>query len=102
MHEGVTAVYKSNVDLFFCVLGAQNENEVREFLITCTVLMIPPPLQLMLVGVLNALYDSINSLLKYVDLLNELCLMSIILFDCCPQLIIPLLLCATCLFHYQA
>ena len=28
MHEGVTAVYKSNVDLFFCVLGAQNENEV--------------------------------------------------------------------------
>ena len=29
MHEGVTAVYKSNVDLFFCVLGAQNENEVR-------------------------------------------------------------------------
>lgn len=29
MHEGVTAVYKSNVDLFFCVLGAQNENEAR-------------------------------------------------------------------------
>ena len=29
MHDGVTAVYKSNVDLFFCVLGAQNENEVR-------------------------------------------------------------------------
>ena len=28
MHEGVTAVYRSNVDLFFCVLGAQNENEV--------------------------------------------------------------------------
>ena len=28
MHEGVTAVYKVNVDLFFCVLGAQNENEV--------------------------------------------------------------------------
>lgn len=28
MHEGVTTVYKSNVDLFFCVLGAQNENEV--------------------------------------------------------------------------
>ena len=28
MHEGVTAVYKTNVDLFFCVLGAQNENEV--------------------------------------------------------------------------
>ncbi len=29
MHEGVTAVYKVNVDLFFAVLGAQNENEVR-------------------------------------------------------------------------
>ena len=29
MHEGVTAVYRSNVDLFFYVLGAQNENEVR-------------------------------------------------------------------------
>lgn len=28
MHEGVTAVYKSNVDLFFYILGAQNENEV--------------------------------------------------------------------------
>lgn len=28
MHEGVTAVYKSNVDLFFYVLGSQNENEV--------------------------------------------------------------------------
>lgn len=46
MHEGVTAVYKSNVDLFFCVLGAQNENE------------------LMLVGVLTALYDTISQLLK--------------------------------------
>lgn len=29
MHEGVTAVYRSNVDLFFYVLGAQGENEVR-------------------------------------------------------------------------
>ena len=29
MHEGVTAVYKSNVDLFFYVLGAQTENEVE-------------------------------------------------------------------------
>lgn len=28
MHEGVTAVYRSNVDLFFYVLGAQGENEV--------------------------------------------------------------------------
>lgn len=28
MHEGVTTVYRSNVDVFFCVVGAQNENEV--------------------------------------------------------------------------
>lgn len=28
MHEGVTAVYRSNVDLFFYVLGSQAENEV--------------------------------------------------------------------------
>ena len=32
MHEGVTAVYKSNVDLFFYVLGSQNENEVSSAL----------------------------------------------------------------------
>lgn len=31
MHEGVTTVYRSNVDLFFCVIGAQNENEVCLF-----------------------------------------------------------------------
>lgn len=47
MHEGVTAVYRSNVDLFFYVLGAQGENE------------------LMLMGVLNGLYDTINSILRY-------------------------------------
>lgn len=46
MYEGVTAVYRSNVDLFFYVLGAQNENE------------------LMLMGVLNGLYDSISSVLR--------------------------------------
>lgn len=43
----------------------------------------------MLVGVLNALYDSINSLLKYVDLFKILCLMSLVFFT---QLITPLLL----------
>lgn len=46
MHEGVTAVYRSNVDLFFYVLGAQGENE------------------LMLMGVLNGLYDSISTILR--------------------------------------
>ena len=29
IHDGVTAVYRSNVDLFFYVLGAQGENEVK-------------------------------------------------------------------------
>ena len=28
MLEGITAVYRSNVDLFFYVIGAQSENEV--------------------------------------------------------------------------
>ena len=28
MLEGVTVVYKSNVDLFFYVVGSQTENEV--------------------------------------------------------------------------
>ena len=28
MHEGFIAVYKSNVDLYFYVLGAPTENEV--------------------------------------------------------------------------
>lgn len=46
MHDGVTAVYKSNVDLFFYVLGSQNENE------------------LMLMAVLNAVYDSVSQILK--------------------------------------
>ncbi|CAI8054686.1 Coatomer subunit zeta-1 [Geodia barretti] len=46
MHDGVTAVYRSNVDLFFYVLGAQGENE------------------LMLMGVLNGLYDTISYVLR--------------------------------------
>lgn len=42
MHEGVTAVYKSNVDLFFYVLGSQNENEVSHcFLVTYSYLINP-------------------------------------------------------------
>ena len=44
--EGLTVVYKSNVDLFFYVVGASNENE------------------LILMSVLTCLYDSINTLLR--------------------------------------
>lgn len=31
MLEGLTCVYKSNVDLFFYVMGSSNENEVCNF-----------------------------------------------------------------------
>lgn len=30
MFEGLTCVYKSNVDLFFYVVGSSHENEVNE------------------------------------------------------------------------
>ncbi|XP_065838640.1 coatomer subunit zeta-1-like isoform X2 [Oscarella lobularis] len=46
MFEGVTCVYRSNVDLFFYVIGSANENE------------------LILVNVLSGLYDSISQLLR--------------------------------------
>jgi len=44
--EGLTVVYKGNVDLFFYVVGSSTENE------------------LMLTAVLTCLYDSISSLLR--------------------------------------
>ncbi|XP_002730992.1 coatomer subunit zeta-1-like isoform X2 [Saccoglossus kowalevskii] len=46
MLEGVTCVYRSNVDLFFYVMGGSHENE------------------LILVSVLNCLYDSISQMLR--------------------------------------
>jgi len=46
MLEGLTCVYRSNVDLFFYVVGSQQENE------------------LILVSVLNCLYDAINQMLR--------------------------------------
>jgi uncharacterized membrane protein YkgB len=46
MFEGITCVYKSNVDLFFYVFGSSNENE------------------LMLSGVLSALYEAISITLR--------------------------------------
>ncbi|XP_072387872.1 coatomer subunit zeta-1-like [Diabrotica undecimpunctata] len=44
--NGLTCVYKSNVELLFYVIGSSQENE------------------LMLVSVLNCLYDTINQILK--------------------------------------
>ncbi|XP_070174629.1 coatomer subunit zeta-1-like isoform X2 [Littorina saxatilis] len=46
MFEGMTCVYKSNVDLFFYVVGSSNENE------------------LILASVLNCFYDSISQILR--------------------------------------
>ncbi|KAK2160041.1 hypothetical protein LSH36_141g03000 [Paralvinella palmiformis] len=46
MFEGLTCVYKSNVDLFFYVIGSSNENE------------------LILVSVLHCLYDAISMMLN--------------------------------------
>lgn len=46
MLDGLTCVYKSNVDLFFYVMGSTHENE------------------LILVSVLNCLYDSVSLILK--------------------------------------
>ncbi|XP_055845406.1 coatomer subunit zeta-1 [Episyrphus balteatus] len=46
MLDGLTCVYKSNVDLFFYVMGSTYENE------------------LILLSVLNCLYDSISLILK--------------------------------------
>lgn len=46
MLDGLTCVYKNNVDLFFYVVGSARENE------------------LILVSVLNCLYDSVSMILK--------------------------------------
>lgn len=46
MLDGLTCVYKNNVDLFFYVMGSIHENE------------------LILVSVLNCLYDSVSMILK--------------------------------------
>lgn len=46
MLDGLTVVYKSNVDLFFYVMGGKHENE------------------LILLSVLNCLFDTISLILK--------------------------------------
>ena len=35
MLDGLTCVYRSNVDLFFYVMGSSNENEVRVIHFNC-------------------------------------------------------------------
>lgn len=46
MLDGMTVLYKSNVDLYFYVLGGQHENE------------------LLLMSVLNCVYDSISQIMR--------------------------------------
>uniref|UniRef100_A0A8C6TER5 Coatomer subunit zeta n=1 Tax=Neogobius melanostomus TaxID=47308 RepID=A0A8C6TER5_9GOBI len=50
--EGLTVVYKSNIDLFFYVIGSSHENE------------------LMLMAVLNCLFDSLSQMLRYLNSLG--------------------------------
>ena len=80
MLDGLTCVYRSNVDLFFYVMGSSNENEVRVIHLKClndfchtsrqvktlkgdfwwSLLVF----QLILVSVLNAFYDAISQMLR--------------------------------------
>ncbi|TRY96112.1 hypothetical protein DNTS_015581 [Danionella cerebrum] len=46
--EGLTVVYKSNIDLYFYVIGSSHENE------------------LMLMSVLNCLFDSLSQMLRVI------------------------------------
>ncbi|CAB1336685.1 unnamed protein product [Coregonus sp. 'balchen'] len=46
--EGLTVVYKNNIDIFFYVIGSSHENE------------------LMLMAVLNCLFDSLSQMLRVI------------------------------------
>ena len=62
MLEGTTCVYRSNVDLYFYVVGSQIENEVLPA--DNASIVITHWLQLMLMSVLNAWYDTISQVLR--------------------------------------
>ena len=79
MLDGLTCVYRSNVDLFFYVMGSSNENEVsiindglKDFCHTSREVKTLKEnlqwslfvLQLILVSVLNAFYDAISQMLR--------------------------------------
>lgn len=74
MLDGLTCVYRSNVDLFFYVMGSSHENEVDTF-VKCLVALFVKKLvypdifmllifQLILMSVLNCLYDSVSQILR--------------------------------------
>jgi hypothetical protein len=71
MFEGITCVYRSNIDLFFYVFGASTENEVRapaqpgatsRLAIALTLLL--GLCQLLLFNVLNSYYEAIAMVVK--------------------------------------
>lgn len=69
MLDGLTCVYRSNVDLFFYVMGSSHENEVCTIVkyvrnITDLICINTRLLQLILMSVLNCLYDSVSLILR--------------------------------------
>lgn len=69
MLDGLTCVYRSNVDLFFYVMGSSHENEVCTIVkhvkniadVMCINIRL---FQLILMSVLNCLYDSVSLILR--------------------------------------
>lgn len=67
MLDGLTCVYRSNVDLFFYVMGSSHENEVCitvKYLRQSQLSNILDLFQLILMSVLNCLYDSVSQILR--------------------------------------
>ena len=66
MLDGLTCVYRSNVDLFFYVMGSSHENEVNYLLIVYHIQMVNSWIffQLILMSVLNCFYDSVSQILR--------------------------------------
>lgn len=72
MLDGLTCVYRSNVDLFFYVMGSSHENEVsilgewlKSNILSWSMYINSLHLfQLILMSVLNCLYDSVSQILR--------------------------------------
>lgn len=70
MLDGLTCVYRSNVDLFFYVMGSSHENEVGMMVWACQnyhrylYINVSCLFQLILMSVLNCLYDSVSQILR--------------------------------------
>lgn len=68
MLDGLTCVYRSNVDLFFYVMGSSHENEVciivkLRYYVNMYINLLDL-FQLILMSVLNCLYDSVSQILR--------------------------------------